>query len=86
MAFWNKKIINLENKYFGLDISDLSVKIFQLEKNGREDVVRSFGVKEIPLGCIENGKIINRKKSIRKKSSVLCQNQKFFCTLSQFQK
>ncbi|PIP28466.1 MAG: hypothetical protein COX29_01040 [Candidatus Moranbacteria bacterium CG23_combo_of_CG06-09_8_20_14_all_35_22] len=64
MAFWNKKIINLENKYFGLDISDLSVKIFQLEKNGREDVVRSFGVKEIPSGCIENGKIINREKVI----------------------
>lgn len=64
MAFWNKKIISLENRYFGLDLSDLSVKAFQLEKNGRKDVVRSFGMKEIPLGCIENGKIINREKVI----------------------
>ncbi|HRY82720.1 MAG TPA: type IV pilus assembly protein PilM [Candidatus Moranbacteria bacterium] len=64
MAIWNKKIINLKSGYFSLDISDLSVKVFQLEKNGALDSIRSFGVKEIPLGCIENGKIINREKVI----------------------
>lgn len=64
MYFWNKKIINLENRYFGLDISDSSVKFFQLEKNGKVDVIKSFGIKEIPSGYIENGKIINKEKVI----------------------
>jgi len=64
MASWNKKIINLSDKYFSLDISDLSVKVFQLEKNGTKDEIRSFGVSELPLGCIENGEIINQEKII----------------------
>ena len=64
MAFWNKEIISLNEKYFSLDISDLSVKVFQLEKKGGKDEIRSFGVSEIPFGCIENGEIINREKVI----------------------
>jgi type IV pilus assembly protein PilM len=64
MAFWNKKIISLSDRYFGLDISDLSVKVFQLEKNGRFDRVRSFGAKEMKSGFLDNGKIINREKII----------------------
>jgi len=64
MAFWNKEIISLSEKYFSLDISDLSVKVFQLEKKGGKDEIRSFGASEIPAGYIENGKIINREKII----------------------
>lgn len=64
MNFWNKEIISLKDKYFSLDISDLSVKVFQLGKKGIKDEIRSFGISEIPLGCIENGKIIDREKLI----------------------
>lgn len=62
MAFWNKKIINFEDRYFGLDLSDMSVKVFQLEKSGRIDRVRSFNSKEIKIGLINNGRIIDKEK------------------------
>jgi type IV pilus assembly protein PilM len=65
MAFWNKKIINFEDQFFGLDLSDLSVKVFQLEKSGKFDRIRSFNSKDIKPGCIENGRIINREKVSR---------------------
>lgn len=63
MAFWNKKIINFEEKYFGIDISDFSVKVFQLEKNGKVDKIRSFSSKRLSAGCIENGRIIDKQKA-----------------------
>lgn len=62
MAFWNKKIINLEDKYFGLDLGESSVKVFQLEKNGNLDRIRSFNAREIGVGFIENGLIIEPEK------------------------
>lgn len=62
MGFWNKKIINLDDKYFGLDISDFSVKVFQLEKNGDIDRILSYNSKDIKAEYIENGKIINKEK------------------------
>jgi len=62
MPFWNKKIINLEEKYFGLDLGDSSIKVFQLEKKGDIDQIRSFGFSEISPGCIENGRIIDPEK------------------------
>lgn len=65
MFFWNKKIINLKDKYFGLDLSDSSVKVFQLEKNGALDSVRSFSSKKINPGLVENGKIIDQEKVIQ---------------------
>lgn len=62
MHFWNKKIISFEEEYFGMDLSDFSVKVFQLEKSGNFDRIRSFATKEIPKGCMENGKIVDREK------------------------
>ena len=62
MAFWNKKIISPDNKYLGLDLSDLSVKVFQLEKKGNIDKIRSYNSKSISPGLIDNGKIINKEK------------------------
>lgn len=62
MIFWNKEIINLNEKYFSIDVSDSSVKVFQLEKNKGKDDIRSFGTSEIPFGCIENGKIVDQAK------------------------
>jgi len=65
MHFWNKKIINFENKYFGIDISDLSVKVFQLEKKGNVDKIRSFGVENLSKGCVTDGRIIDKDKLIK---------------------
>ncbi len=62
MSFWNKKIINLEEKYFGMDLDESSLKIFQLEKNGNLDKIRSFNLREVPAGCMENGRIIETDK------------------------
>ncbi len=65
MHFWNKKIINLEDKYFGVDISDLSVKVFQLEKKGNIDKIRSFGIENLDKGCVQNGIIVDEEKLVK---------------------
>jgi len=62
MKFWNKKIISFDDKYFGLDLGESSIKIFQLEKDGNIDRIRSFNHKEIDAGYIENGQIIEPEK------------------------
>jgi type IV pilus assembly protein PilM len=64
MSFWNKKIINLEDRCFGMELSDFSVKVFQLEERGNVDVIRSFAYKEIKPGIVDNGKIINKEKVV----------------------
>lgn len=45
-----------------MDLTDFSVKIFELEKNGKLDSIRSFSSKEIPPGLVENGIILNKEK------------------------
>lgn len=62
MSFLNKKILSFEPKIFGLDLSDLSIKTFQLEREGKIDKIRSCGSLDIPPGNIEDGKIIDKDK------------------------
>jgi type IV pilus assembly protein PilM len=88
MFFLNKKIVNLEEEYLSLDISDLSLKVFQLEKNGQIFQVRSFWNQEIPRGCVENGKIIDREKvieiikiSLKKAGPKKINTRKVICSL-----
>lgn len=50
--FLNQKI-----QGFGIDLSDLSVKIVNLKKNGSGFRLASFGRQEIPAGLIEEGEI-----------------------------
>lgn len=50
--FFNTKIHG-----FGIDLSDLSIKIIDLKKRGRYFELASFGRQEIPAGLIENGEI-----------------------------
>lgn len=53
-------MFNLSKKNaFGIDISDLSVKIAKLEKTGGSLVLTSYGREEIPPGIIKNGEIKN---------------------------
>jgi len=62
MSFLNKKIFSIDPEIFGLDLSDLSVKVMQLEREGQTESIRSYAVAEIPAGCIEDGKIVNKEK------------------------
>ena len=64
MSFLNKNIISFEPKIIGLDLSDLSVKVFQIEKNGNKEMVRGFGSVDIPSGIIDDGRIVDKEKVI----------------------
>ncbi len=53
--------INFKKRAIGVDISDLSVKIIGLEKNGNEIKMFCFQKEEVPKGAIENGEIKDEK-------------------------
>lgn len=56
---------NLKPKAFGLDISDLSLKIIDLEKNGNKLRLNSFGETLIKPGIIKRGEIRNEDALIK---------------------
>ncbi len=64
MSFLTKKIINFEDAFFALDLSDLSVKVIQLEKDGKIDKIRSYASLDIPKGVIEDGVIVDKDKTV----------------------
>ncbi|MDI6883305.1 MAG: type IV pilus assembly protein PilM [Patescibacteria group bacterium] len=53
---------SLKQQAFGLDISDLSLRIANLEKKGGELTLASFEEARIPPGVIEEGEIKNEKR------------------------
>ena len=63
MNFLTKKVFSFKDKFFALDLSDLSVKVFELEKSGKEDRIRSYCSYDIPAGYMENDKIIEKQKT-----------------------
>lgn len=88
MSFLNKKIISFEPKIFGLDLSDLSIKIMQLEKSGNTEKIRSYCSIDIPGGNIEDGKIINKeavaafiKEAIKKAGPKKINTKKVICSI-----
>jgi type IV pilus assembly protein PilM len=88
MNFFNKNIISFEPKFFGLDLSDLSLKIFQVERIGQFDWIRSFSSLPIARGNIEGGKIINKEKvaeiireAVRKAEPKKINTRKVICSL-----
>jgi len=50
-------LFSQKTKSFGLDISDLSLKIANVEKNGKKLELVSIGVAEVPKGVIKQGQI-----------------------------
>lgn len=64
MNFLDKKIFNSSYGAFGLDISDLSVKVVQMKERGGEKEVVSFGAVDVPQECIVDGEIVNRDSVI----------------------
>lgn len=62
MGFFTKKIISLDDRTFALDLSDLSVKAFQIEKKGSLDSIRSYCSLDFPDGYIIDGRIMEKEK------------------------
>lgn len=60
MSFLNKKILNEGANIFGLDLSDLSLKIVKLKDHGSIQSVESYVSVPMPPGCVSDGEI--RKK------------------------
>lgn len=50
---------------FGLDLSDRSIKVAQLKKQGRAIDLYSYGRENIPKGLIEDGEIRNEEEVIK---------------------
>lgn len=88
MSFLNKKIISFDPEIFGLDLSDLSLKIVQIEGDKKQETVSSFASADIPAGNIEDGKIVNKeavaeiiKEAIKKSGPKKIKTKKVICSL-----
>ncbi|EKE20019.1 MAG: hypothetical protein ACD_8C00066G0004 [uncultured bacterium] len=64
MSFLNRKIFNSSDDVFGLDLSDLSVKIVNLKNNGTSEYVAGFSSVPFPNGVIIDGEIHQREQAI----------------------
>lgn len=64
MFLLDKEISFLKDKFFGLDISDTSVKVLQLEKRGKYNWIRSCGFSRVAEGSIDDGMILNKDNVI----------------------
>lgn len=58
MSLLYKKLFNLFPQPFGLDLSDLSLKALWLEREGKEEIVTSFGSVPLPIGSVVDGEVI----------------------------
>lgn len=59
-------IFSNNSKYpIGLDISDLSLKLFQLNKIGDKIKIQAIGKVDLPKGLIEEGEIKNKEEVIK---------------------
>lgn len=65
MSFFTRKIFNSGNKAFGLDVSDLSVKVFELSEDGARRKISGFGAAPIVRGSVVNGDIVNKENVIQ---------------------
>lgn len=54
--------LSLQHEAFGLDISDLSLKIARLKRKGRFYQLRSWGKQQVPDGVIEEGEVKDPEK------------------------
>lgn len=88
MGFLTKKIISLDDKTFALDLSDLSVRVFQIEKSRGLDVIRSHCSLDVPAGYIDDGRIIEKEKvagiikeAVKKAGPKKINTKKVICSL-----
>lgn len=88
MSFLNKKIFNNSSDIFGLDLSDLSVKVVNLQNDGTRDYVSSFSSVAIPAGCMSDGEVKQKdqvvlaiKKAIEIAGPKKIKTKKVICSL-----
>ncbi len=80
MSIFNKKFIDPTPPYFGLDISELSVKVLQMEHRGKYDRVHGFASQKMPSGVIKNGEfedvnvVLSAIARARKKAKISTKN------------
>ena len=80
MSIFSKKFIDPTPAYFGLDISELSMKVLQMTHKGKYDSVHAFASEKIAPGLIDNGDIknidavVNAIKKVRKKAGISTKN------------
>ncbi len=55
----------------GIDISDLSLKIAQLDKTGNKIKIKALGRIDLPEGIIKNGEILNKEEAIKNLKKLL---------------
>jgi type IV pilus assembly protein PilM len=88
MSFLNKKIFNSGNRAFGLEISDLTVRVAEIEEDGGKRRVVSFGSCDIAGGSIVDGEIVNEenvitaiREAVRKAGPKKIRSRKVVCAL-----
>lgn len=88
MVFFSKKIFSLSKPPFGLDLSDLSVKVVQLEREGDKDKIISFGTSSIAPGSVVDGEIMKQenvvsaiREAIKKSGPKKIKTNKAICSL-----
>ncbi|EKD58249.1 MAG: Type IV pilus assembly protein PilM [uncultured bacterium] len=88
MSFLNKKIFNDSSSVFGLDLSDLSIKVVQIENNGSTDNISSYASVSLPSSCINDGEIQKKdqvvaaiKKAVEAASPNKIKSKRVICSL-----
>ena len=87
MSFWNKKIVSLDDHFFGLDISDFSMKAIEIERGGSHDKIKSYFLVNFPQKVISSGKIVDKDKltesvkNLRKSGPHRIKTNKVVCSL-----
>ncbi|MDD5396977.1 MAG: type IV pilus assembly protein PilM [Candidatus Moranbacteria bacterium] len=88
MSFLNKKFFNNESDVFGLDLSDLSVKLAKIENDGSCEHIASYASVPMPNGCISEGEIRQKeqvvsaiKKALEISSPKKIKTKKVICSL-----
>lgn len=88
MNFLTKKVFNFSHSPFGMDLSDLSVKIVQFEREGKTDKIRSFSSASVPPGSVVDGGIVKKdqlvsaiREAIEKAGPKKIKTKKVICSL-----
>ncbi len=88
MSFLNKKIFNDEGNVFGLDLSDLSVKVVKLQNEGKSENIESYSSVTLAAGCISDGEIQKKdqviaaiKKALESSAPKKIKTNKVICSL-----
>lgn len=88
MSFLNKKIFDDSTNVFGMDLSDLSIKVVKIENHGAADFVASYASVPLLNGCISDGEIKKQdqvvlaiKKAVSQAVPKKIKTKKVICSL-----